>query len=143
MESFGLPMLGIMLFYRPANYNTNIAHIDTNKYDHSKVYASALNWVIGGKNSMMHWYDLPDKLPPVKMTKATSTYQSWTISELVEINQVNIDNQVTLVRVDLPHSVSVDNEPRWCFSARFKDCDIITWNSIIDLMKAKNLLIDR
>lgn len=143
MESIELPIQGAMLFYRAANFNTPIAHIDVTKNDPSKSCGSALNWVIGGKNSKMHWYNIPNIMPTIQKNQLSTPYKSWLITTLTEIEQYTVTDQLTLVRVDIPHAVSMSDEPRWCFSVRLRDCDIISWDSTIGIMMAKNLLIDR
>jgi len=139
MTRLGFPIFEIMVFYRPANCVDTEAHVDgfTGSY---KSYA--INWVVGGDDSEMIWYNLPEQEPPQTFTMAKTPYLSWPIKQLTEIDRCTISNTPTLVKVNLPHSIIVKDQPRICISFRAKSFRN-NWNFVTKYLKVKNLLIPR
>jgi len=139
IDQLGLSISETMVFYRPADSEDSDAHID----GYAGSYKTfAINWVIGGYNSEMSWYNLPLNENKQEYTTAKTPYISWPIEQLTKIDQYKIVNIPTLVRVDLPHSIVVNDEPRLCISFRthrFRN----NWNTIINYLKLKKLLIER
>jgi hypothetical protein len=140
----GIDFKHALLFYRGPNTTSREAHVDTHADDHSFVNF-AVNWVIGGANSKMNWY----KMPPdgaatiVKDNTSDVPYTTFQFKDLEYIESCKIVNEVTLVRTNLPHSITMGSEPRWCISARVgKDKDT-SWDDIVEQFRAKNLLVER
>jgi hypothetical protein len=145
MQSIGIPVVRAMLFYRNSMCIQKNAHVDLRGPDSNgniSYINYAMNWVLGGKDSEMIWYNLPDKNIDVKYSMANTPYIQWPISTLEEIERVNIQNSLTLIRTDIPHSIQVQSEPRWCISAR-SDISGYSWQQAVDHFRSKNLLIER
>ena len=142
IRSIGLLVSGVMVFYRPAGSSSDLyAHID--KYSDKTLVSSALNWVIDGRDSEMVWYKTPTDVSTksFKLTMANTKYVNWPITELVEIDRKKIESELTLVRVDVPHAIKMGDGPRLCISVRLINSYTLRWNSVVDLMKSKGLLI--
>lgn len=132
-----------IIFYRPVGTTDQMAHIDldaSSTQDNIKSVPFAVNWVIGGSNSQMHWYDLPDG--DMKITaNAPSVYDvKWPIEQLTKIDSVEISNQATLVRVDFPHAITNDHEYRFCISVRF-NLENYSWEEVVEHFHKKGLLL--
>jgi hypothetical protein len=91
----------------------------------------------------MVWYDdsLLDK-SVVKFTESNSPFMDWPLQELTKIDQAEIGSALTLVNVNTPHTIDMKEEPRWCISARTTIKDNISWETIVEYMRSKNLLIE-
>jgi len=126
-----------IIFYREVGLERTFAHKDTD------IPGIGFNWVIGGKDSCMVWYELPKELPIARSTRGNTPYLDWPISQLSEIERCNISNDLTMVRVDLPHTIIMGSEPRWCISIRINFSKDLEWNDIVNYMRSKNLLIER
>lgn len=116
MKDIGLELDSILLFYREPNFIHTESHVDLPDTTHI-----AINWVLGEDDSEMIWYQNPDYTNnTLRVTPTGSVYKSWPIEELVEVDRRCLGNTPTLVRVDVPHNIQVNNNPRWAISAR---CD--------------------
>jgi hypothetical protein len=145
MQSIGIPVHRTVLFYRNSMFTQTNAHVDLARAGSNGNITRityAMNWVLGGKDSEMIWYKLSDENIDVKYTMANTPYAQWPISTLEEIERVNVKNSLTLIRTDVPHSVQVQIEPRWCISAR-SDIHGYTWQQAVEHFRSKNLLIER
>jgi hypothetical protein len=131
-----------MVFYRPANFNTNYAHIDINVDDTTKSTVLGLNWIIGGEDSEMVWYELPNDNKNLSYTVANTPYVNWKMGELKEVDRCRIHSKLTLVRVDVPHGIIMRNSPRWAFSLRLSG-NKKNWDEAVSFFKSKNLLEER
>jgi hypothetical protein len=140
LEKLNIDIENVMIFYRPSWYNSGYAHIDLLSKPAVKAVTCAINVVIGGEDSTMHWYDEPADSREIKWTSAGTAYSSWRCNELLEIDQAVITREPFLVRVDVPHSITVRSQPRWCFSLRFRN-QFSNWCEAID--KFQDLLMLR
>lgn len=131
-----------MIFYRPAYFNTYLAHIDVNVENTDFCTPSALNWVIEGGDSDMVWYELPTEEKEILYTVTKTPYINWPVNELKEIDRTCIQSVITLSRVDVPHSIIMRSKPRWAFSIRLKE-NGEKWNNIVDMFRDLNLLTER
>jgi hypothetical protein len=144
MRSIGIPVVRAMLFYRNSMSTQKNAHVDLSGPDSNgniSYVNYSMNWVLRGKASEMIWYNLPGENVNVKYSMANTPYIQWPVSTLEEIERVNIQNSLTLIRTDIPHSIQVQAEPRWCISAR--SASWFTWQQAVDHFRSKNLLIER
>jgi hypothetical protein len=144
----GISLINAMLFFRGPGYNNNTAHMDLaeNKKNGLQVWNFGINWCIGGRDSEMVWYNTPTDFnlhKDVPYTAAKTPFISWPINELTEIERHNIGNTVTLVNTGIPHTVNMNNDPRWCISVRGFFRDNITWDEIVSEMRTNKLLIER
>ncbi len=137
MKSIELEVLAVLIFYRLPHANTNEAHIDL-VYGKENFPSIAINWTINDNDdSSMIWYKKPDNTvdAPIKviLPEPGHKYSSWEISELTEIDRHTIGNRPTVVRIDIPHTVEMKNNPRWAISIRCKTkSNISDWDDIVD-----------
>ena len=123
INTYGLRPWYTVLFYRPARFYDTMAHVDIVPGDKSKILdAIVINWVWGGRNSDMVWYEMPSH--PSEVTRwdrsiGEVTYQGWPVESLVEQDRAEIRQIPTLTRVDLPHSIDMADQERWGLSIRF------------------------
>lgn len=143
MRSIGLPIYNAMIFYRGPYAHTADAHIDISDIPF-RIHNFGINWCVGGKNSEMVWYELPEN-PEEKIayTRANTPYVAWPKKTLKEIERYHIGEKVTLVKTGLPHAIVMDQEPRWCFSARSAIPNDLPWDKVTDLLRSKKLLVER
>jgi hypothetical protein len=142
-ESNGLSIDHAMVFYRGPDANAPTAHVDLSKSDKIRFCSFGINWTIGGKGSEMVWYDKPKSGYDVKYTESGNPFMDWSFPELTEVDRAAINSELTLVKVDYPHTVSMKSDPRWCISARTKIRDDLPWNEVVNIMRSKNLLVER
>lgn len=145
MSKLGVPLYTVMIFYRGPFSGTEHAHVDVAKADPFSLTPWGINWVYGGKNSSMVWYEQQEiKTEDINYTAAKTPYVYWYVNNLKEIERKELtQGKVTLVRTDFPHSIEMDLEPRWCFSARTSIPDEEKWENITKIFRNKNLLIER
>jgi hypothetical protein len=143
-KELGIDFGHALLFYRGPWATSREAHVDTESRTHEYVNF-ALNWVIGGKDSSMHWFKMPtgDKATTVKDSKTNVPYTTFQFRDLEHIESCEITDTVTLVKTNLPHSITMGSEPRWCISARVAKHKNQPWDEIVDTMRLKNLLVER
>jgi len=146
LKQFDLDYANTMMFYRspgsnPFGSNPLTSHIDL---DHNNELCSpALNYVIGGENSVMNWFKMPDEKYQVKFTPANTAYCSFKNNELEKIDQAELGQDLTLVRVDIPHNVLIGKEARLCISIRFKPICYRRWEDVVNFFNERDLLIAR
>ena len=153
MNSIGIPISHSLLFYRIPNGDPLRAHVDTYPKDYSSkdqidineknytLIPYALNWVFEGEDSEMKWYNLPDKFPDTKLSMTNAQYIDYSVSDLEEIDNTNIQNYFTLVRTDVPHTVITHEKSRWAISIR--SSVLYNWNDVVNHFRSKNILIER
>ena len=142
-ESIGVFISSAMIFHKGSFTNFPDAHIDIRSVDPLCLSTFGINWCYGGKNSEMVWYETPIEPKNVSYTPANTAFLSWNINELKEIERRHIGNEVSLVRTDIPHSINMDADPRWAISARCREWEGNEWETIIEELRKKNLLIER
>jgi hypothetical protein len=142
MSSINIPITGSLVHHKPKFFSSSEAHVDTYKGVGGAVFG--INWVIGGRNSEMIWYEIPDDIyrGADKITPANTPYVAWPISELKEIDRCVIGSQAVLVRVDRPHAIVVRDQDRLSISAR-TNMKFLSWNGVVNYLNKKNLLTER
>jgi hypothetical protein len=147
MASIGLILSNYsMVFYRGPRWTTNYAHLDLDNTFESSIplVHYGINWVLKGAGSSMVWYNTPKEKYKIKYTSANTPYVNFPVNTLTEIDRCNIELEPVLVRVGIPHSISVGDDERWCISARLKKVpEKMTWDEIVEFMRSKNLLVER
>lgn len=139
-DDLNLSINSALVFYKPAFYKNKDAHIDLINESMAAIYA--INWILSGDNSTMMWYETPSKSVELKKTEAKTNYISWPISDLTLIDTCSISKNVaTLVRVDIPHSINVDQEPRWSISIRCK-LQFSSWENTVEYFKNQKLIFN-
>jgi hypothetical protein len=139
-KSKGIHLLGdVMLFYKAPLLNSHRAHVDITESTHT---TWALNWTIDNNTSTMYWYDTPsddiEKLYPIK----DSRYIEWDTRALTLLDEKNIEDSIVLCRVDIPHSIKVGKQPRWCISARawLGDEPMPKWTDVVSKLEQMELI---
>lgn len=140
----------VALFYCPSNCSPTHAHADFSKKTND-LLSCAFNYVIDGSDSKMVWYKPlinPHKVDIQKSNdirgKWPKFYLNWKITpeEIIEEDSVNITgNNLTMIRVDVPHAVFTEKQSRWCISVRFQNTNLLSWENSIEFMQSKNILV--
>jgi hypothetical protein len=93
----------------------------------------------------MVWYRPPNELrdEDVIWTRAKTPYIAMRYDQVTEIERCHVGSEVTLVKTDLPHAILMGDEHRWCISARTSFLDNHQWDRILELLRSKNLLVER
>ena len=143
MDDIGVPITGSILFYREPNLIDDVAHVDL-VGENANVVHFGFNWVFGGSGSEMIWYDRPSTWDDrnLELTPDGNKFMAWKIADLTEVDRCSIQNELTLVRVDYPHSIIVGDEERWAISARTSLQDM-SWDEVVSHLKEKNVIVDR
>jgi len=114
-DSLNLNLFLVEVFYKSPG-DTGGIHVDVRIGDFTK-----LNWVYGGGDSKMNWYDpLVETYNIVQKTTANTSYISYSRHQVKKIEDTVIKNP-TLVQVGVPHDVSNVTEDRFCISFVFLD----------------------
>jgi len=119
------------LFYTPPD-KTLFIHIDWHQYSNN----CKINWIFGGENSLMKWWELKDPNAPLtyRLTDIGTRYLYFNESDCNEIASAVI-GQPSLVNVGVPHSV--DNRgcsARWCLSYVIWDLNknnVLQWDDAL------------
>ncbi len=147
MKSIGIPIYNAMIFYRAPGSSTREAHVDISKTDPLVLTNYGINWCLGGRDSSMIWYETPNdgriRDEDVIWTAAKTPYIKWQYEEVKEIERTTIGKELVLVKTDLPHAIKMGKEPRWCISARSSALDNLKWDEVTELLRSKNLLVER
>jgi hypothetical protein len=117
IKDLGLKIGWLEMFYLPPTPNQHYGiHTDVTGGDYVKV-----NWIFGGKNSLMKWYAVkPEvKKTPIK-TVINSTYISYNKDEVDLINACSVGFP-SIVQVGIPHNIYNPDEDRYCLSTVFRD----------------------
>jgi hypothetical protein len=132
-DSLNLKLFLVETFFKNPG-ETGSIHIDAMGGDYTK-----LNWVFGGGESKMCWYEPLDKtLKPIFKTATGTPYIAYTANQVREIEKVKIQNP-TLVQVGIPHDVLGVTEDRFCVSFVFKDK---TTNKRLTMEESRTLFKD-
>ena len=141
MKSISLEVSHALVFWREPRYTHASAHIDlafTTDGRLAKSYNYAVNYCLGEDPGEMIWYDPIDSIDrnDYKFSDAGTPYIDISLDKLTEIGRHSIGNQLTLVRVDIPHNIEIlKNMPRTCISIRLrtdiKDNSTPTWDDLV------------
>jgi hypothetical protein len=117
---------GAMIFNKINHKNPSIAHADVFVIEDELFYKNyGLNIVFDESTDMpgtMRWFSInnPKEKPNLLFTIAKTPYLNFDNSEITLEQEHVILDTVTLVRTDVPHSISSGNGIRTCISIRFK-----------------------
>jgi hypothetical protein len=112
LEGLGIKVSWIELFYRKPGYRGSI-HADSIGGDFTKI-----NWVIGGKNSIMIWFDVINsdiEKNNISLTMANTGYIKYTWNEVTMAHSEFVLGP-TLVQVGVPHLIINPSDDRYCLS---------------------------
>jgi hypothetical protein len=109
LYSLGITVTLIELFHREPG-NTGSIHTDYKPGDFTKI-----NWVYGGENSRMLWYNVKDPSTDknVSNTIASTNYIEYSLSEVTLAHTIKLTGSA-LVQVGVPHLVVNPKEHRYC-----------------------------
>jgi hypothetical protein len=140
-NTYELDPINVLVFYCNGYWTTEYAHIDGDKPSDPTF---ALNWVTHGLDSEMLWYNLPERVGITEhnLLPEHYNYSKWRHDTLTRLDQCEIGTGPTIVRIDIPHRISVRGHPRWSFSVRFKT-KIHHWEDLVQHARNHNILIER
>lgn len=135
----------VLIFSRPPFYSTDLAHVDLTSIL-TPVWFS-LNWTLTGKSSFMVWHEPPEnhlEIKNVRTTMSNNLFLRWPADSLPIIDRVEVTDQMVLVRTDIPHSITVDSEPRISIAVRPTASGKVgySWEKAVEFYRNKNLLIE-
>jgi hypothetical protein len=140
----GIGIAEALVFYRAPGHNTDNAHLDIHRNHPVKISTYGLNIIIGGQDAYMTWYSTPKINYKPTSGGAGTVYYNWPIDKLTEIDRhILEENKVYMVRVGVPHTVIMGNQPRWCISARAVNTDNLYWKQITEWMRVRSILVER
>ena len=140
LESFNLLINSTLVFYTTISHN--FAHVDLK--GNMERANPALNYIISGKRSVMNWYSNPKIKPEVRITPSGTLLNHFALEDLELIDSYEVTkNELALVRVDIPHSIQIRDEPRICISIRLEPTKHREWKTVVDEFESKGLLIPR
>jgi hypothetical protein len=91
MKNIGYPVEFVHVFYRPAGFQHASAHVDiTDK----QVEVAALNWIIGGRDSVMKWYRGDQKDYELRYTENGIPFVYILFDRITEQHSTNINGVV-------------------------------------------------
>ena len=110
LNSLDLKILLVELFYTKPFTKTGI-HIDVTGGDYTK-----LNFIFGGKDSVMIWYKSKDDIKKsTSKTLINTSYISYRQHEVDMIDKQTVKFP-SIVQAGIPHNIINYSEPRWCLS---------------------------
>lgn len=112
LNSRGLDLLLAELFYNPPRKISKI-HVDALGGNYSKI-----NFVYGGKKSLMCWYTINDGVPKrdeVDYTSIDTRSYNYSLEEVTLRHRQTLHSP-SIVQVGIPHNIINAFEPRWCLS---------------------------
>jgi hypothetical protein len=120
-------VIGAVIFNKTKHQIDSNAHVDVELINNQLVYINyGLNIVFDNSTdipSKMKWYSrrFPNMEKKVLMSAGNTPYMNFDIGELYLEAEHCINEYVTLVRTDVPHSISLGNGHRTCISVRFDE----------------------
>jgi len=139
-EHTGLEIAGICIFWKRANFQEDVAHVDLGFKDEQNSNTAypipcALNWVYGDDTGQMVWYKLPRTIPQFKISSSKNSHMSWNLDSLTQVDKSVVGNKLTLCRTNIPHSIDMGNKDRWLISARVReDKDFDSWEQSLNVL---------
>jgi hypothetical protein len=105
------------IFYLPVDCTVRRIHTDLDSITDK---ASKINYIIGGEDALMQWFDLKDnakshydinRAPDSVQKGKVSPYLSWPREECIVIDEVTLKGS-NLVHAGIPHVVFTKTKPR-------------------------------
>lgn len=130
MENKGMPVDMFVSFYRKPYYCHPTAHID-GSLTRSPIFG--LNWVVGStaNDSDMVWYEMPKIKIPTTTTEYGTAQIDIDTTDLAEIGRAQIGQELTLVRVDVPHNIVMRSHHRFVVSLRCRLREFQSWDDAV------------
>lgn len=130
LASLNLTGVWAEVFYTPPGQVTKI-HVDDAGGDYTK-----LNYVFGGKDSLMYWWQQKTGVSNVaEDTEIDSQYTIYKTTDVDLIDQRSVKFP-SLVQVGIPHNIENFEEPRYCLSlVLIKQYNRLTMAESIEIFK--------
>jgi len=125
-----------LIFYRTSNYFHRDLHVDSLP-DPLRIINYGINFVEDkDDDSEMIWYELNPKdgtLEDNFMLSGGLPTCTWSLDDFngKELARKTIGRNLVLVKTSLPHTVQTFTKPRWSFSLRFTDLDLLSWEEAV------------
>jgi hypothetical protein len=121
----------IECFYRKPNHRSSI-HVDLYGGDYIK-----FNWIYGGKNSLMRWFEVNEGISNNStLTTINTPYIPYKDNEVTQKCITKTGPGTYIVQVGVPHQAINFNEPRHCLSmVPCIDGNRITMDQALNLFK--------
>lgn len=118
-QNLGLTLIWSECFYTNPKQFTGI-HVDhtTKDYVVANNDIAKLNFVFGGKDSVMLWYSPKVANHSFKVNRINSTYISYTLDQ-VDLVHETVVGFPSLVQAGIPHNIKNGPEGRFCLSLSF------------------------
>ena len=132
VKNLGLTLVHAELFYSVPNTPYVIHQDHFKKTDFPKI-----NFVYGGKNSKMNWYNVkPEKLGKIPEPEIHNPYMTFNEDEVDLVYSQELEG-VNLVQAGVPHNVTIDKNSRWCISTVYllDNKRLLTWTEANNLFK--------
>jgi hypothetical protein len=146
LMKLGLSIRRTTVFYKSVDSHSPYAHIDGDQFPdhHRPEYSSfAINWVLSGEHSEMIWYDMPDNPDTdIVQTPGDTPYRWWHHENLTAIDCHRIADRPVILRIDTPHRIRIEQEPRIAVSIRTNSHNN-DWLTVINDLRSKNILVER
>lgn len=143
-SKLGLDITSAIVFYKPANWRMDVAHVDVVKQDPNGAVVCAINWIIGGDGSNMIWYDKKNDArgDAVDDDMHLIPRAVYDVKNLIELHRADVGNgKLTLVRTNIPHTIECGPTPRWCISMRAPYGRFKSWDKALEFFRDINLKI--
>lgn len=133
LDSLGINVIWIEIFYRKPGEHGGV-HTDDSPGDFTKI-----NWIYGGKNSRMLWYEVTDPKAlnrKPKQTSVATNYIEYSFNEVKLVYSENLSG-VYLLQVGVPHIVLNPHEDRYClcFVLADKNDNRLTMTESCEILK--------
>lgn len=116
LKELNIQIHRIDFFYKEPREPLSEIHIDGQKGDYAKI-----NWIYGGKNSKMIWYDIINETEKdFSHTIENGAYTSFQLNEVTPVYENDL-LQPSLVQVGVPHAIYNPHEVRYCISLVLKN----------------------
>jgi YHS domain-containing protein len=119
LASVGLKIQWVEIFYLNKGADHTI-HCDGHELDNKAKF----NYVIGGKDSIMSWYDPIDKNKiQKKISKANTIYLGINLEDAREVYSTTMDEGFYIINAGQFHNVWNKDEGRYCLSGSLVEID--------------------
>lgn len=135
LSSNNIEIRAVEVFYSEPNFVGGI-HSDGAGDEGTDV--TKLNYIFGGKNSLMHWYKLkPGAKVNIMNTDKGTPYVNYSLKDTEMIHSASVGFP-SLVQVAVPHNINNYDEPRYCICIVIQDVATkkrLPFNYLSDLLK--------
>jgi hypothetical protein len=116
--TFNLYISFMELYYKEVLTNKLQIHIDNEPGDYAKI-----NYILGGKNSTMNWYELKKNINVDNQLIKTAGNTICTTVFDFQVNKIHEEGifGLNLVQVGVPHDIYNPEEPRYCICCLLRD----------------------